>query len=113
MWALVDGPFVYRLGHKIFILERRVRLSYGLHLECHAFSVVLAVRLVFRSGPEAYPTAATAVFKKLPSGVAKFAVEGGRERRSKREGQREKIKEVYDYIATRHHHSMMRKAGNK
>ena len=25
-----DGPFVYRLGRKIFILERGVRLSYGL-----------------------------------------------------------------------------------
>ena len=24
------GPFVYRLGRKIFILERGVRLSYGL-----------------------------------------------------------------------------------
>ncbi len=26
------GPFVYRLGRKIFILERGVRLSYGLQL---------------------------------------------------------------------------------
>lgn len=26
-----DGPFVYRLGRKIFILERAVRLCYGLH----------------------------------------------------------------------------------
>ncbi|SBV92517.1 hypothetical protein KL86DYS1_10630 [uncultured Dysgonomonas sp.] len=25
-----DGPFVYRLGRKIFILERGVRLPYGL-----------------------------------------------------------------------------------
>ena len=25
-----DGPFVYRLGRKIFILERAVRLCYGL-----------------------------------------------------------------------------------
>ena len=25
-----DGPFVYRLGRKIFILERGVRFSYGL-----------------------------------------------------------------------------------
>ena len=28
--ALHDGPFVYRLGRKIFILERGVRFSYGL-----------------------------------------------------------------------------------
>ena len=27
---LSAGPFVYRLGRKIFILERGVRLSYGL-----------------------------------------------------------------------------------
>ena len=26
-----DGPFVYRLGRKIFILERGVRFSHGLH----------------------------------------------------------------------------------
>ncbi len=26
------GPFVYRLGRKIFILERGVRFSYGLQL---------------------------------------------------------------------------------
>ncbi len=25
-----DGPFVYRLGRQIFILERGVRLPYGL-----------------------------------------------------------------------------------
>ena len=25
------GPFVYRLGHQVFILERGVRLPYGLH----------------------------------------------------------------------------------
>ena len=28
--AVQDGPFVYRLGRKIFILERGVRFSYGL-----------------------------------------------------------------------------------
>ena len=28
-----QGPFVYRLGRKIFILERGVRFSYGLHLK--------------------------------------------------------------------------------
>ncbi len=27
------GPFVYRLGRKIFILERGVRFSYGLQLK--------------------------------------------------------------------------------
>ena len=27
-----DGPFVYRLGRKIFILERGVRFSYGLRM---------------------------------------------------------------------------------
>ena len=27
------GPFVYRLGRKIFILERGVRLPYGLQLK--------------------------------------------------------------------------------
>ena len=27
-----DGPFVYRLGRKIFILERGVRFSYGLQI---------------------------------------------------------------------------------
>ena len=27
-----QGPFVYRLGRKIFILERGVRFSYGLQL---------------------------------------------------------------------------------
>ena len=26
-----DGPFVYRLGRKIFILERGVRFPHGLH----------------------------------------------------------------------------------
>ena len=31
-WLLVQavGPFVYRLGRKIFILERGVRFPYGL-----------------------------------------------------------------------------------
>ena len=28
-----DGPFVYRLGRKIFILERGVRFPYGLQLK--------------------------------------------------------------------------------
>ena len=28
-----DGPFVYRLGRKIFILERGVRLPYGLQVK--------------------------------------------------------------------------------
>ena len=28
------GPFVYRLGRKIFILERAVRFCYGLHEGC-------------------------------------------------------------------------------
>ena len=28
----VFGPFVYRLGRKIFILERAVRFCYGLHI---------------------------------------------------------------------------------
>lgn len=28
-----DGPFVYRLGRKIFILERGVRLPHGLQLK--------------------------------------------------------------------------------
>ena len=28
------GPFVYRLGRKIFILERAVRLCYGLQEYC-------------------------------------------------------------------------------
>lgn len=27
-----DGPFVYRLGRKIFILERGVRLPHGLQI---------------------------------------------------------------------------------
>ena len=27
-----NSPFVYRLGHKIFILERAVRFRYGLHV---------------------------------------------------------------------------------
>ena len=30
MSAYIDGPFVYRLGRKIFILERAVRFCYGL-----------------------------------------------------------------------------------
>ena len=29
--SVKDGPFVYRLGRKIFILERGVRFSHGLH----------------------------------------------------------------------------------
>lgn len=29
-----EGPFVYRLGRKIFILERAVRFCYGLHEGC-------------------------------------------------------------------------------
>ncbi len=28
-----DGPFVYRLGRKIFILERGVRLPHGLQIK--------------------------------------------------------------------------------
>ena len=28
-----DGPFVYRLGRKIFILERGVRFPHGLQLK--------------------------------------------------------------------------------
>ena len=28
-----DGPFVYRLGRKIFILERGVRLPHGLQVK--------------------------------------------------------------------------------
>ena len=31
--AQKDGPFVYRLGRKIFILERGVRFPHGLQLK--------------------------------------------------------------------------------
>ncbi len=33
MVAASDGPFVYRLGRQIFILERGVRFSYGLQVK--------------------------------------------------------------------------------
>ena len=33
--GLRDGPFVYRLGRKIFILERGVRFPYGLPQKKH------------------------------------------------------------------------------
>ena len=81
---VVKGPFVYRLGRKIFILERGVRLSYGLLTRrsagrhetsegrnpqtsesrerrtaaCGSLRVIL-----FESGPSVYPHAATAVYR--------------------------------------------------
>ncbi len=34
-----QGPFVYRLGRKIFILERGVRFSYGLQIKEKATNI--------------------------------------------------------------------------
>ena len=47
-----DGPFVYRLGRKIFILERGVRFPHGLpkeriHYKCVLFLHISSFQLLF------------------------------------------------------------------
>ena len=42
----IDGPFVYRLGRKIFILERAVRLCYGLPLSVKFQNLALLTDII-------------------------------------------------------------------
>ena len=46
-----DGPFVYRLGRKIFILERGVRFPYGLPTKRREISSWLISLLFYYTRP--------------------------------------------------------------
>ena len=62
---LLGGPFVYRLGRKVFILERGVRFSYGLpHVApapygvgAIAFLIAYTGKGLARIGRRAFPKA--------------------------------------------------------
>ena len=51
-----DGPFVYRLGRKIFILERGVRFPQGLPNKTINKKKLLLVLVYQRGGDEVHPS---------------------------------------------------------